>query len=243
MIPPAVPLPPTVPARWLRRHSRFHGDAEVGGAERTVRVPGPGRMRELLRPGALVRVTPWREPDRYRTWGTVHLVRGPGGWVPVDALLPNRLVAAALGAGAIKGLTGPVTAEPPFGSGRADFIVGGTVVEVKGVTLLDDQAVARFPDSPTARGRRQLRELRYHVGGGGSGMVLFVVLVAGAVALGPAWAIDPEFAAELRVAADSGVKIAAVGVDTTLTETAFHGAVPLTWEVRQSAGPEAEIHV
>ncbi len=208
-----------------------------------MRVPGPGRMRELLRPGATVRVTPWRTPERYRTWGTVHLVRGLGGWVPIDSLLPNRLVAAALGAGAVEGLDGAVVAEPLFGRGRADFSVGATVVEVKGVTLLDEQGVARFPDSPTARGRRQLRELRHHVVGGGSGMVLFVVLVAGAVAVGPAWDIDPEFAAELRLAADSGVKIAGMGVDTTLTETAFHGAVPLTWEVRQSAGPEAEIHV
>jgi sugar fermentation stimulation protein A len=100
-------------------------------------------------------------------------------------------------------------------------------VEVKSVTLVDD-GVARFPDAPTARGRRHLQELTELTAAGERALVLFVAQREDARVVLPNRTIDPSFAAALARAKRAGVMLRAArfGLDADGRAT-YLGALPV----------------
>ena len=153
-------------AEFLSRPNRFVAFCRLDGAAEPVRthVPNTGRLKELLMPGteALLR----ENPPGGKTQYTLCAVRHEGRWVSIDSQLPNRVAAEALARREIPGFSGyaSVRREVPCGASRFDAALlneqGEPVcfVEVKGVTLVEN-GVALFPDAPTERGAKHLREL------------------------------------------------------------------------------------
>lgn len=172
----------------------------------------PGRLRELLRPGVALLLEPSRDPRR-RTRFTAVLVRHRGRWVSLIPALANRVFESALERRA-PGLpvARVVRREVPVGRSRIDFEVQGprgrALVEVKSATLVVGGR-ALFPDAPTSRGTRHLRELGAHCREGGRALVVFVVQRGGASSLSPHAANDPAFADALREARRAGVGLLA----------------------------------
>jgi sugar fermentation stimulation protein A len=81
-------------------------------------------------------------------------------------------------------------------------------VEVKSVTLVEG-GTARFPDAPTARGARHVRELAQLASTGERAMILFVVQREDARRVTPHRGIDPTFAHALEAARRAGVLLRA----------------------------------
>jgi sugar fermentation stimulation protein A len=139
--------------------------------------------------------------------------RVAGGWISVDTLAPNRLVAAALAGPGLPGLAPPyqfrAEVSLPQG-GRLDFLVEKTgkliFIEVKSITWVEN-GVALFPDGVTSRGRRHLQELAGLVRQGHQAWNLFVVQRQDAKVMAPAATVDPAYAEELARAAAAGVKV------------------------------------
>ncbi len=133
--------------------------------------------------------------------------------------LANRIVESALARGA-PGLRGLRLSrrEVPLGRSRIDFEVedrrGRALVEVKSATLVVG-GLALFPDAPTLRGARHLRELTAHVRAGGRGSVVFVVQRNDARTLSPHVENDPAFAEALRGARRAGVGVLAFVCEVT----------------------------
>lgn len=174
----------------------------------------PGRLRELLLPGARVWLRPALDPGRATRWSAV-LVEAPGGEgrVSVDTTLPNRLVARALEAGALPELEPWVLDRPEWshGGSRFDFLLRDgerrMVVEVKSVSLVEE-GVALFPDAVTARGARHVEELAELVERPGwHAAVLFVLQRPDAQRIEAARRIDPDFAGALARARAAGVRV------------------------------------
>lgn len=208
--------PAYLPARFLSRPNRFLVVARLRGGRRVrAHLADPGRLRELLVPGARLRLRPAHASGR-KTRFTVALVRAPGKrgcWVSVDTSLANRLAEALVRAGRVRGLPRRCTVHREVRRGRSRFDLllapeGGPeiLVEVKSVTLVED-GLALFPDAPTARGRRHLAELEAHARAGGRAAVLFVAQRPDARAVAPNEATDPGFARALRSAARAGVRL------------------------------------
>ena len=82
-------------------------------------------------------------------------------------------------------------------------------VEVKGCTL-EENGLALFPDAPTERGVKHLRELMACRAAGFEAAVCVVVQMSGMTAFSPNDRTHPEFGAALREAAQAGVKVLAV---------------------------------
>ena len=99
-------------------------------------------------------------------------------------------------------------------------------VEVKGCTL-EDGGLARFPDAPTLRGVKHLRELIACRGAGYEAAVCFVIQMAGMTAFSPNDATHPEFGAALREAARAGVRVLAVGCAVAPDRLSITGPVPV----------------
>ena len=116
--------------------------------------------------------------------------------------------------------TPPGTAWKPevaHGASRLDYALtlpSGEValLEVKSVTLLVGDE-ARFPDAPTLRGARHVRELTQHALKGGRAILLFVQQRMGGVIVRPQASTDPDFAVALAEAHSAGVSLFAVACE------------------------------
>ena len=100
--------------------------------------------------------------------------------------------------------------EYTYGASRLDFYMekGGEafLMEVKGCTLEVD-GIGYFPDAPTLRGVKHLRELTAAAGKGYRCAVAFVIQMEGVREVRPNRETDPEFAQALEDAERAGVKI------------------------------------
>lgn len=211
---------PLVPARFVARPNRFVVLAGVGGRTLRAASSDPGRLRELLRPGAHLLLRPAAPGAARRTRYTLALVRHRRAWVSLQPARANDVMAAALlrrGAPGLRGFS-VLAREVTRGHSRFDLLLVRRgvrwLVEVKSATLVSGR-LALFPDAPTKRGTRHVRQLERHVRAGGHAAVVFVVQRADADALAPHAGHDPEFAAALRAAARAGVRVYAYACSVT----------------------------
>lgn len=211
------PHPPQA-VRFLDRPNRFLARVRFAdsGTVRSVHVPNPGRMRELLVPGKTVGwAVPTAETHR-RTRFDLVAVRHRGHPVSIDSRIANRLVGRRLAAGALPQFgPGPWRAECPWGGSRFDFGVPTglpgryrALLEVKSSNLRV-RGWALFPDAPTVRGARHLHHLREAARAGIAAGVLFAVQRGDVRGFRPNDALDPEFGKALREAVAAGVVVGA----------------------------------
>jgi len=218
-------------ASFQSRPNRFLVHARIG--DRLVRAASrdPGRLRELLKPGARLLLAPSSDPRR-RTRYTVVLVRKAGRWVSVVPVLANRIFEAALARDGAPGLRRArvMGREVRLGHSRIDFLVvhrgRRLLIEVKSATLVEGGR-ALFPDAPTERGARHLRELLAWSRGGGRAAVVFVVQRSDAFALSPHAGNDPGFAAALRDASRAGVRVLAYTCRVTRAGISLARRIPV----------------
>ena len=226
---------PLIRGRLLRRYKRFFADVALeDGREVTAHCPNPGAMLGLSAPGMSCWLSHAPSPKRKlaHTW---ELVEADGGLTVVNTLVPNRLVAEALEAGAIPELAGYATHRREVGYGaasRVDFLLEGggppAWVEVKGVTLRRTGALAEWPDCVSARGARHVGELGEVARlGGGRAVVLFVVQRADCDRFAVARDLDPAFAAALDRARDHGVEVLAYSCEVGPEGVAIGRALPV----------------
>ena len=161
-----------IKAVFIERPNRFIAICRVGNEAIKVHVKNTGRCRELLITGAVVYLEDFEgrmgsRKMRYSLIGVEKVTEGGILMINMDSQAPNKAVSEALSDGTIK-LPGmeeslSVKAEKTFGHSRFDFYAeddGGhkAFIEVKGVTL-EDSGIASFPDAPTERGVKHVREL------------------------------------------------------------------------------------
>ena len=99
-------------------------------------------------------------------------------------------------------------------------------VEVKGCTL-EENGLALFPDAPTQRGVKHLRELTACREAGYEAAVCVVVQMEGMTAFSPNDRTHPEFGAALREASRAGVKVLAVECAVTADSLTMTKPVPV----------------
>ena len=202
-------------AQLIRRENRFVLRCRMEEEEVLCHLGNTGRLKELLTPDAelLLRHTP--APGRKTQWEAV-LVKAGEHWVSLDSQLPNRLAYEGVRDGviALPGFPAPfaVKREVKVGDSRLDLAAvqpeGKTFfLEVKGATLLRE-GQAMFPDAPTDRGVKHLRELKRLAEEGTMAGVLFIVQRPDAGSFTPN-PDRPEFAAALREAKNAGVQVIA----------------------------------
>lgn len=223
-----------VPAFFIDRANRFI--ATFGTAEGTVtaHVPNTGRLRELLVPGAEVLLSRHDEAHR-KTGFELRLVKNKNIWVSIDSQLPNRVVEEGLKLGIIDDF-GPVLEykrEVSFGNSRFDFRIhsgSNWLVEVKGVTLVEKDW-SYFPDAPTERGTRHVKELAAAALQGLSAGVVFLVQHPEAKGFTPNGKMDPAFARAVNDAAEAGVRMVAWKCAVTPESIDLTERIPIVlWE-------------
>ena len=199
----------------VQRYKRFFVDMVLDdGRAVTAHCPNPGAMLGVKDPGQGAWVSFSDDPKRKLPW-TLQLVEANGGLVGVNTMLPNKLVAEALAAGAIPELAGYATVRPEVKyaeASRVDFLLTDPDrtpcwLEVKNCHLSRTPPLAEFPDCVAARSTRHLGDLAAMVAQGDRAVALFVVQRTDCDAFSACADLDPAFAAGLEVAADAGVEV------------------------------------
>ena len=215
-----------VPGIFIRRPNRFIAHIEINGKEEICHVKNTGRCRELLQPGVRVWCQRAENPNRKTQYDLIAVEKGER-LINMDSQAPNAVAREWLlrgGLGEIENLK----AEQVKGNSRFDFSFrkGGKecFLEVKGVTLEND-GVCAFPDAPTERGAKHLKELTKLAQEGYGAYVLFVIQMADVKYLHPNDATDPAFAEALRQAHNAGVQILAM--DCAVTEDTMTIRLPV----------------
>ncbi len=196
-------------AVFVSRPNRFVARCLVAGEEQTVHVKNTGRCRELLTPGAAVWLTKSDNPARKTAWDLVAVRKGDR-LINMDSAAPNKVFGEYVRAGRFLPDTRSVRAEVRYGASRFDFCLEAEgrihYVEVKGVTL-EEEGVVRFPDAPTQRGVKHLRELQAAAAKGFGAHAVFVIQMDAAKWLEPNDRTHPAFGQALREAAGAGVQV------------------------------------
>ena len=204
--------------KFIERPNRFIAYVDIGGEICKAHVKNTGRCRELLLSGAEVYLEDFagRMGERKLRYSLVAVQKGTM-LVNMDSQAPNKVVREALESGRLlpAGFEAAelVKAEYKYGDSRLDFYVRDragreALAEVKGVTLEED-GIARFPDAPTERGVKHIKELIKAKEEGYAACIIFVIQMKGVKKFTPNYATHRQFGEMLCAAEEAGVEILA----------------------------------
>lgn len=206
-------------ARFVERPNRFIAKVRIPGQEEleTVHVKNTGRCRELLLPDARVVLAAADKADRKTRYDLIGVYKEGLGYINMDSQAPNRMVKEWLqeenpifpGISFLK-------PEYRYGTSRVDFYLEErdgaekVLLEVKGVTL-ERERIGYFPDAPTERGVKHLKELTAAAERGYRCYIAFVIQMPHVSVVLPNEETHPGFARALEAAEAAGVKILYLG--------------------------------
>lgn len=198
-----------IEGKFIDRPNRFVAHVEIAGKAETVHVKNTGRCRELLLPGAAVQLEVADNPARKTLYDLVAVYKESLGWVNIDSQAPNKVVREWLERQGYD----VIRPEYTYGASRLDFYMERNdqkyLMEVKGCTLEID-GIGYFPDAPTIRGVKHLRELIRAQKEGYHCIAAFVIQMEGIREVRPNSSTHPEFAQVWEDAREAGVTMLAL---------------------------------
>ena len=218
-----------ISAVFVDRPNRFIANVQTDEGIQRVHVKNTGRCRELLIPGVTVYLEEGNGANRKTKYDLI-AVEKHGALINMDSQAPNRLFAEWAASGGFLPDITRIRGEYTYGASRLDFCMeterGLHLVEVKGVTLEED-GVARFPDAPTERGVKHIRELQKAVENGLEATLFFVVQMEGVCRVEPNDVTHPEFGKALREAAEAGVNVRAFDCSVAADSVLIRKEIPV----------------
>ncbi len=203
---------------WFEsRPNRFIAYVNIDGKTRKVHVKNTGRCRELLTEHARVFLDKSTNPERSTAYDLVAVQKGQR-IINMDSQAPNKAVEEWLKQGALFPDAVKIRPETTYGSSRFDFYVetpqDRIFIEVKGVTLEQDNVVL-FPDAPSDRAVKHVRELAASIAQGYKAYLILVIQMEDVDYFTPNRSTHPEFAKALEEARQAGVHVLAYDCHVT----------------------------
>jgi len=193
-------------ATFLERPNRFIAKVDIDGNKEIVHVKNTGRCKELLVPGCEVWLTAPGTPGRKTKYDLVAVRKGNGILFNIDSQAPNKVVREWLDSLDYD----LVIPEYTYGGSRIDFCMERGdekfLMEVKGCTL-EEKGIGYFPDAPTERGVKHIRELIGAKNAGYHSILAFVIQMDGITEVRPNRDMHPEFGKAWDEALEAGVEI------------------------------------
>ncbi len=216
---------------FLERPNRFLAYVEIAGQKQVVHVKNTGRCIELLKPRATVYVQKADNPKRKTQWDLIGVKKGKR-MINMDSQIPNKVVEEWIREGNLFPDATLIRPETTYGTSRFDLYVEAgerkIFIEVKGVTLETD-GVVKFPDAPTERGVKHLKELCSAVKDGYEAYVFFVIQMKGVKYFTPNMETHAAFGDALRHAKEQGVRILAYDCNVTKDSIEIGKEVPVVF--------------
>ena len=191
---------------FISRPNRFISNVLIDGIPVVAHVKNTGRCGELLLPGAEVYLEKTDNPQRKTEYDLIAVRKPNGLLINIDSFAPNQVVREWLD----QQSPDIIRPEYTYGNSRIDFYLEKEnrryLLEVKGCTL-EREGIGFFPDAPTERGAKHLRELRRAVSEEYNAAVAFVIQMDSIYEVRPNIETDQEFANEMDKVKNAGVKV------------------------------------
>lgn len=202
---------------FISRPNRFIANVDIGGKREVCHVKNTGRCRELLVPGVRVILEKSANQSRKTAYDLIAVYKGEE-LINIDSQAPNRAFGEWARKSGFFGENVTVKPETKFGNSRFDFYIESgdrkIFVEVKGVTL-EENGVVLFPDAPTERGVKHVKELIEAAEKGYEAYIFFVIQMKNCTYFTPNRRTHHEFADALIHAKENGVNIQAINCTIT----------------------------
>lgn len=209
-----------IKAKFISRPNRFIAEVEIDGNIEIAHVKNTGRCKELLTEGTTVYVQKSDNPARKTKYDLITVVKN-GMLINMDSQAPNKVFGEWVSQGNFAADVDLIKPECKYGSSRFDFYIeaGGRKIfaEIKGVTL-EEEGIVMFPDAPTERGVKHIKELCECVKNGYEGYIFFIIQMEQCKYFTPNKSTHPEFAEALKKASECGVTIKAMNCNVTEDE-------------------------
>ncbi|NAW67440.1 DNA/RNA nuclease SfsA [Photobacterium halotolerans] len=209
--------PSLQPATLIKRYKRFLADIALpDGTITTIHCANTGAMTGCAEPGATIWYSTSDNPKRKYAHSWELTQTQDGHWICINTARANQIVAEALKNNHIPELSGyaSLRTEVKYGTenSRVDIVLDDPLlpscfIEVKSVTLLEDNGRGYFPDAVTTRGQKHLRELADVAASGQRAVLFFAVLHSGIENVAAARHIDPVYDELLEQAEKAGVEV------------------------------------
>ncbi len=194
-----------IKGEFIDRPNRFIANVLIDNNIEICHIKNTGRCKELLVKGSTVYLQKSDNPNRNTKYDLIAVQKGDR-LINMDSQIVNY-VALEFVPNLFDNIKF-IKPEYKYGNSRFDIYVetdkDKIFIEVKGVTLENDGVVS-FPDAPTERGIKHLKELQKAVTEGYRAYVLFVVQMSDVKYFEPNNKTHPEFAEELKNAKENGV--------------------------------------
>ncbi len=199
------------PAIFLNRPNRFIAEVEIDGKREIVHVKNTGRCKELLIPGCKVWLDMPGTPGRKTKYDLVAVLKENNILINMDSQAPNKVAKEWLESQSFD----VIIPEYTYGASRIDFYMEKHMegkeptpylMEVKGCTL-EREGIGYFPDAPTERGIKHIKELIKAKEAGINAILAFVIQMDGVTEVRANMETHPEFGLVLEEAGRAGVEI------------------------------------
>ena len=217
-------------ASFIDRPNRFLTRVKYNNKIVNSHLPDPGRLKELLKPGARILIKEEKGKHRKTAYST-QAVYNKNVLISLNTLIPNQFTEYLLREKKLVFLKNWVIdkKEIPYDNHRFDFRLkkGNKILllEVKSVSLLEN-SIAMFPDAVTERGRKHVKYLGKMAEEGISTLVLFVIQRPDSVLFQPQWERDPKFCYALYEAWQKGMEVRVIHMKMTKNNIQYLGEIP-----------------
>lgn len=209
---------------FIERLNRFLAKVFINNEEHFVHVKNTGRCKEILFRGQRVILQFHGDSPQRKTKYSLIGVWKEDMLINIDSQVPNSVIFDGIKANLISEIKDTTTLkkEQTFGNSRFDMYYENShskgFIEIKGVTL-EENMISMFPDAPTIRGTKHIRELIHAKKDGYEGFIVFLVQMRGPTLFKPNSEMDSDFSNSLKEAASRGVNI--LVYDSIVTENSI----------------------
>ncbi|MGN1392763.1 MAG: DNA/RNA nuclease SfsA [Succinivibrionaceae bacterium] len=210
----------TIKGIFIKRLNRFIAEVYINGNIENVHVKNTGRCLELLQEKALVCLSDEQKnnPLRKTKYDLISVYKPKIGWINIDSQAPNKIVHEWLKNNNKFDL---IKSEYTYNKSRIDFLIkeknsnySKILLEIKGCTLEID-GIGYFPDAPTERGTKHLKELTSCIHNGYKAIIGFVIQINGIKEVRPNIKTDKKFTNAFYNALKAGVKVLFIYCEVT----------------------------
>lgn len=216
-----------VKGHFIDRPNRFIANCKINGKTEVCHVKNTGRCKELLVQGTTVYLQKSDNPNRKTQYDLIAVQKGER-LINMDSQIVNSVALEYVPR--LFDKIKFIKPEYTYGNSRFDIYIETETdkifVEVKGVTL-ESGGVTAFPDAPTVRGVKHLKELQKAVKEGYKAIALFIIQMNDVKYFEPNRKTHPEFADELKKAAENGVNLLAFDCKVTPHSIEIDKRVPI----------------
>ena len=204
----------TLIGSYQRRYKRFFCDIKCNENTITTFLPNTGRLTSCLEDNQDILVTHSPNPKRKLPY-TVQCVKKNNNWICVNTHLANTLFKEALTKKELSDVFKFTSFKPELkhSNSRFDFALSNNekltdLIEIKSVTLLNSKNLLSFPDAPSTRAQKHVKDLiEISKQSNINPHLVFIIQRNDGEGFEPASDIDPTYAALFNELIKSSVTI------------------------------------